>query len=724
MKFNLRGLLAYLDDRLTPESASLVGDYISEHDRVKQLTDRIKRVLRRRRLSTPDVAERQELPPHHQDDPNEVAAYLDGKMTEEQEADFEQICIDTDVYLAEVAACHQVMTFGHDTLKVPPLARQRMYALVTGPESQPLKVVPREPRQSKPPLWEVDGVPSADPEDQALLEPLYHSLLGSRWRKALLGLCALLVVSLVAYLAWSLPWRQWTNSIAEQSEKNDPALVNKIVGEPVKEPTKEKPVVPVKAAPNIKVDVWPVPIVTIEGVPGWQTAADTFAHISAMIAGRPTLPFNVFLGLGEEKKPNEPIVPLPVLANSKPRVAAPDRTTKVAVASNGADALGMFVQGNDAGDLTITKPAAPLIANQRLMALPGYTGNIALPDGLRMILMGQFNPALNGGSTAETVVELHPSMEVDADFTLHRGRLLLQGRPVGKPSANIRLRYFGETWELTLPAGSEVGIQARGEILSGEGEWKVDQFLEILVSKGQVDVRHEEQSAQLNVKQKIEWQSSKAGNKSPVSEVGEVPVWLAKYQTAPKEAVESLVALRARAHAKLEKDGSDLKWLALAGEEGLEQGKLIDRHCAIQTLVALQRLKPVLQLQNDPLANGRRKFSHEAIHHWLKQDVSRAGMLVAMLKEGGYTDDDAKLLLALYRGTTQKTPEKLQGLLRALGSSQVAIREEAWRVLSTLAPERPNIFDPVGPEDQRIKAVSILTSKLLQKPAGEVPPPP
>ncbi|HMO37078.1 MAG TPA: hypothetical protein PKA06_13640, partial [Gemmatales bacterium] len=211
----MRGLLAYLDDRLTPESAALVGDYISENDRMRQLTDRIKRVVRRRRLSTPDVAERQELPPHHQDDPNEVAAYLDGRMTEEQEADFEQICIDTDV--AEVAACHQIMTFGQDTLKVPPLARQRMYSLVKGPEAQPLKVVPREPRPSKPPLWEVDGVPTSDPEDQALLEPLYHSLLSSRWRQALLGLCALLFINFFAYLAWSLPWQTWSLAWADQS---------------------------------------------------------------------------------------------------------------------------------------------------------------------------------------------------------------------------------------------------------------------------------------------------------------------------------------------------------------------------------------------------------------------------------------------------------------------------------------------------------------------------
>ena len=204
MALTLRGLLAYLDDRLTPDSAAQVGEYINDHDKIRQLTDRIKRVVRRRRLSTPDVADRQDMPVHYQDDPNEVAAYLDGTMNSEQEADFEEICIDTDVYLAEVAAVHQIMTFGNETLKVPPLAKQRMVSLVKGPEAQPLKIVPREARPSKPPLWEVtDGAPSHDDEEnQALLEPIYHSLVETRWRRNLLAVSAGLLLAVLAFVLW------------------------------------------------------------------------------------------------------------------------------------------------------------------------------------------------------------------------------------------------------------------------------------------------------------------------------------------------------------------------------------------------------------------------------------------------------------------------------------------------------------------------------------------
>ena len=60
---------------------------------------------------------------------------------------------------------------------------------------------------------------------------------------------------------------------------------------------------------------------------------------TGMVAARPALPLNTLLGIGEEavEKPLEPLVPLPVVANAKPRVAAAERNSHVPVAINGAD---------------------------------------------------------------------------------------------------------------------------------------------------------------------------------------------------------------------------------------------------------------------------------------------------------------------------------------------------------------------------------------------------
>lgn len=736
MRLTLRGLLAYLDDRLDPAIAAQVGDYISEHDKLRQLTDRIKRVIRRRRLSTPDVAEKQELPVHHQDDPNAVAAYLDGRLTEEQEAEFEEICLDTDIYLAEVSSVHQIMTFGNESLKIPPLATQRMVNLVKGPEAQPLKVVPREARQSKPPLWDVsDSAPAHEDENQALLEPLYHNILETPWRRGLLSVAAILLTTFVGFIIYSIPWNKLPSATTvAEVQPTVPAEIAPLAAIPLEKAPDEKaavPKVPVAVAnpavrPAVRIEgFWPVVVISSETQPAWQAAAALVTNTTGMLAARPALPLNTLLGLGEETRTVDTLVPLPVLANAKPRVAAAERNSHVPVAINGVDTAGMFLQQNPAGDWRIIKPQGQLMSNELLQALPGYTGNIAMPNGVRIILLGQFHPNLQANPFGEAVAELHPTNEADADMTLHRGRFVIIGRTAKQVPALVRLRYQGQTWEISLPTGSEVGIQAGSQVVAGDGPWVLQQSLEIMASRGKVEVKHLDQAASLTPRQRLLWNSGMTENQAVVqTEVAEVHVWLARYQTAPKEAVDSLVGLRSRTHAKLQKDSKDMNWFSLACDETIEEGKLIERQAALLALSAIDRLQPIIALQNDTNANGRRKYSHEVIHYWLNQDANRAQQLIDQLKEAGYSEDEAKLLLTLYRGTTQATPATIQALLTDMAHPRVAIREQAWQVLTAIAPERPNIFDPAGSDDQRTKAINVISGKLSQKKAADVPPPP
>src|SRR5262249_46093128 len=77
-------------------------------------------------------------------DPNTVAAYLDNDLPPEKVAEVEEAAIQSDVNLAEIAACHQVLTLIlSEPAKVPPTARQRMYQLVTGNESDPTRKAAR-----------------------------------------------------------------------------------------------------------------------------------------------------------------------------------------------------------------------------------------------------------------------------------------------------------------------------------------------------------------------------------------------------------------------------------------------------------------------------------------------------------------------------------------------------------------------------------------------------
>ncbi|MDO4550620.1 MAG: hypothetical protein Q4C96_05155 [Planctomycetia bacterium] len=125
MRLTLRALLAWMDDNLPAEDAEIISQKVAESELATNLKNQIRHVVQIPNLPASIILDSTPM-----GDPNAAAEYLDNYMSPEETVEYEKHCIYSDVVLAEVASCHQILTMVlGEPAEVSPEVRHKVYEL-------------------------------------------------------------------------------------------------------------------------------------------------------------------------------------------------------------------------------------------------------------------------------------------------------------------------------------------------------------------------------------------------------------------------------------------------------------------------------------------------------------------------------------------------------------------------------------------------------------------
>jgi hypothetical protein len=664
VRLTLRTLLAYLDDTLEPAQAKLIGQKVAESDVARDLIERIKNVTRRRKLAAPPVAG-----PGSKLDPNTVGEYLDNALSEAQIGEVEDTALRSDVHLAEVAASHQILTlFLGQPAQVPPTARQRMVGLVKGPEARPFR--PGRSADTDPLAYHVE---LPDEGDEALLGvPSY--LRRNAWARrlapvaAVLGLVALLLVAL-----WQLIPRSGSGVA-----RNDGRTSGQV------EPTASELIraTPVEVKPPTEVEKPPV-----EPAP-------------------------------KEKEPKEK-QPIDVTPANKPNKARQPVGKYVATAVPAPSVLISRSSGKDVWHRV--KADAPIHSSDSLVSLPGYRSEVQLDGGLAVTLWGNL-PEFGPGAALESVAVLHvPAAGYDGDCTLDRGILVLTNRkPAGK--AKARVRFFDESWELTLDENSIVALSLWGEYPGGipfdkEGKGEAPMaVLDLFGVQGSAEVSIDYQSFALPELGWYRWDNTGPRNRS----VQSLPREVLRFLTDKEPADNQNVRAAAQAMKELGKLVED-KPVGVALAETRRDAKGPTLVLSIFCLGAIDDLNGMISCMSDERGEVR-WFANQTVRHWIGTKIDNDLRLYKTLQKT-YTPLQAETIMKLLHGFPRddwNKAETYDWLIGELESKELTIRELAFYHLWTHVPEAQKIpYNPAAPLGERERGVD-QWRKLFD--SGKLPP--
>jgi len=694
-------LLAYLDDTLDPAQTRLIGQKVAESDTAQELVTRIKQVTRQRRLTTPV-----ESGPGGKIDPNTIAEYLDNAVSTEQQADIEQICLASDVHLAEVAACHQILTLvlGEPAL-VPPPAKQRMYGLVKGPEAIPFRKPPVRTEREHEVLEEKET-----DETLRLGLPAYRRKGSWAQRLGVLGG----VVAAAVLLVFAI------YEVMNQAGPSDNEHLNTILAENNNKENKDKVEPPVdKDKKN-------------GAVPAKTNGADSEKKGGAAEKKEKTPehqgkePINN----DKEKRPAESAFPakLPYEKPSTRQVLLadymPPSTKEISIL------LQAQAERTDWRRVGVKKPE--VYSARPLVSLPGCRSFVQTKGGVRLTLWGYLPELWHFPPVLESLVELHyPEQSlVDLDMTLYRGRIVLLNMRDDRP-ARVRIRFENPT----NPDASDffdISMQEKGtEILLDRWSYCKDTEpffrnpknaqrlgpvaqMGLMTLAGEAYLRFNDVSSRLESRPgpSVAFWSSDKGELVGPARLDKVPETISTNPPLPEKAPEDIRKnmLRARSEMLRARDelGTDMsvKEVDVVLKEAVTAPKdVAKRTLAVRCFGALDDLSSLMDALDQDNFPDVRQAAIQTMQAWIASSRDAEYRLYKLF-ENKYKLGQAATMMELLHNTYyaeqgRKDPTTYDTLIGYLDSELMPIRELAAFHLYRLVPGHPVPFNATAPREFR-----------------------
>lgn len=725
LRLTLRTLLSYLDDMLEPAQAKAIGAKVAESEQARDLVERIKQVTRRRRLTTPPTSGPGGM------DANTIAEYLDNEATPEKLAEVEQICLASDVHLAEVAACHQILTLvlGEPAL-VPPSAKQRMYALVKGPESIPFRKPAKTTAVND---NDLSSEIELDQDDTLRLGAPAVGAAGFNRNVALIIGGGVLAVGLLIFAFWQL---LHTDNVSNNKPKGDGVLAQNdakdkdtkdgIKKDDAKKDDDLKKIV--KDDKDKKDDKKPI------------DNKDNTSTDHGIAIDRPEI----------KTAPAIPYKPADTKVATVGRYQAPGPK----------DAPAILLQMTDQGDAERFDKNAAISSRRTLLSLPGSKSVVNLDTGVELTLWGNLPELTLDATVLESRVILNAPGQLDADVTLDRGRIVLRNKKAAGKEALIRVRFDDpmlgkeEYIDITLETPDAAVVLERYGELDREVPFNEDPKdkdrkgpianLRIIGFDQTAAIRFGDLTSRVNTTSQpvLTWQNRQSGLRSPKEAA--LPPWVNGTPELAKDNDKLARKKAVAAHEELTKL-LERKTLSLAlGEIDEPLKKTVEtemrinkalspdtfakwRH-VIRSYAAMDDMGYVFNTFSGPLTPIYiRGVCLQTIQQWLAWGRDQDYALLAVVAKNHRKNESIRIVELFHMVTKEDAdrPATYQLLIEGLNNNVLAIRTLShWHLLG-LAPAGGKIaYDPAMPAALREAAVRQWTSVI---PPGHTPstaPPP